>query len=279
MRFLVGFLALVAGLVPYSASSMEVAAKDTPQTRELPIVMYHNILKSRNGRYALSPEKLENDFTAILSAGFTPVFMSEVIDWVDGKGSLPNKPIVITFDDGHYNNLYYGLPIAKKLGVKFMINPVTSFSKHTADSGDHSNPNYSHITWAQMKEAVDSGLVEIGNHTHRMHRFKPRFGILKMDSENFDDYTAALKSDIEYAQELIEQSGVPRPLTFAYPFGKYSKDSRELLVDMGFRALLTCNERVSTITQYDSTTLHNLGRFNRDGGISIEKLIQKICKE
>ena len=243
---------------------------------KLPIVMYHQVLKSTNGKYTVTPTQLESDFRAILDAGFTPVFMSEVINWVDGKGSLPAKPIVITFDDGNYNNIFYGLPIAKELGVKFMINPVTSFSQHSVDHKDTENPNYSHIAWWNMKDAHDTGLVEFGNHTHKMHKFRPRFGISKIAGENDDEYRTALNTDIEEAQSLLEKCGLPRPLTFAYPFGKYSTEARDHLVEMGFRAMLTCNEHITTIKKGDPTSLYTLGRYNRDGAWSTNTLMQKI---
>jgi peptidoglycan/xylan/chitin deacetylase (PgdA/CDA1 family) len=263
-------------------SAFSVEAQNTEpagaevQTCKLPIVMYHKVLKRHISKYSVSPDQLREDFTAILDAGFTPVFMSEVIDFVEGNGKLPEKPIVITFDDGYYNNLYYALPIAKELGVKFMMYPVTGYSKFTIDTKDESNPNYSHVTWEQIKEGVDSGLIEMGNHSHKMHSFKPRFGISKLNAESDEEYETRLKADIEEAQTLIENCHVPRPMTFAYPFGKYSAKAREVLIDMGFHALLTCNERVSTITKGDPKSIHALGRFNRDGDMSTERLLKKI---
>lgn len=266
---------VLGGFQKAPQESSEISGK-AAVTIDLPIIMYHNILKSRTGKYVVSPKQLEADFIALNEKGYTTVFMSQVIDWVDGKGTLPEKPVVITFDDGHYNNLHYGLEIAKKHNIKFMINPVTSFSKFTTDTGDHSNPNYSHITWEQMKQAVESGHIEFGNHTHAMHKFTPRFGVEQVSGESFEDYANVFKKDINRAQELLTSSGVPEPKTFAYPFGKYSRQSRELLVDMGFRALLTCNEKNNKIVQGDPTTLHSLGRYNRAGGISTEKLLKKI---
>jgi len=269
-RFLCGFLAGFFFLSGFGFSSPE------PETIDLPIIMYHNILKSRTGKYVVSPTQLEKDFIALKAAGYETVFLSDVINWVDGKGELPPKPIVITFDDGHYNNIHYGLEIAKKHGIKFMINPVTSFSKFTTDNGDHSNPNYSHITWEQMKSAVQSGHVEIGNHTHAMHKFKPRFGVMQVSGETTEDYTKKLIDDINLAQDLIQSSGCPRPTTFAYPFGKYTRDSRELLLGMGFRALLTCTEKNNTIVRGKPESLHSLGRYNRDGAYTSEELLKKI---
>jgi len=244
---------------------------------QLPVLMYHSILKSRTGKYVVSPKQLENDIKAIKNAGFTTVFLSEVIDWIDGKGTLPPRPIVLTFDDGHYNNMHYGLPIFQKHDTKVMINPVTSFSKFSTDSGDHSNPNYSHLTWEQIGTLSKSGHVEFGNHTHALHKMSPRFGITKISGENISSYLKTIRVDIEKAQELIEASGAPRPKTFAYPFGKATKEGKRLLVDeLGFRAILTCSEGISTIRKGDPTSLHSLKRYNRHGHLSTAEVLKLV---
>jgi len=268
-----------SGFVPWCSATRNITVDiDTRDEVRVPILMYHKISKSKKGKYTVSPTQLRDDITALHEAGFVTVFMSEVIDWVDGKTTLPEKPIVITFDDGHYNNLYYGLPIARELGFKFMINPVTGFSKFTVDSGDHSNPNYSHVTWEQMHDAHKEGFVEFGNHTHAMHKFKPRYGIARILGECDDEYAKNLRDDVLRAQELIVGAGVSEPKTFAYPFGKYSNESRDLLLGMGFRALLTCNEWVNTVRRGEEKTLHKLGRFNRDGDYSTKRVIEKVTK-
>jgi peptidoglycan/xylan/chitin deacetylase (PgdA/CDA1 family) len=280
-------LILCAVLGVFGAPSAEVAgniAGENPnfwgaegaERIALPIVMYHKIAKRGAGKYVVTVDQLESDFRAFKEAGFTAVFMSEVIDWVDGRGELPAKPIVITFDDGQYNNLCYGLPVAEKFDMKFMICPVTSFSQFTVDKNDADNPSYSHITWEQMGEAAKSGRVEFGNHTHNMHKFKPRYGIAKLSSEDEEQYCSELRRDFEIAQQLIEKTGAPKPSTFAYPFGKYTKEGRSVLIDMGFRAMLTCNERVSVIERGKPESLHELGRFNRSGNYSTEKILSKI---
>ena len=261
---------------PASVRAVASDARSTGATATLPILMYHSICKKNVGKYIVSPTQFENDLVMLKKHGFTAVFMSEVINWVDGRGKLPARPIVITMDDGYYNNLYYGLEIAKRHNVKFMINPVTGFSQFTIDKKDANNPNYSHLTFEQMRECVESGLVEIGNHTHNLHSFKPRFGVMNLQGETDEHYRHAIEPDIRHAQELLARGGVPAPTTFAYPFGKYSKKSRELLLNMGFRALLTCNELVNTIRQGDPTCLHSLGRFNRSGNYTTSYFVEKF---
>jgi peptidoglycan/xylan/chitin deacetylase (PgdA/CDA1 family) len=205
--------------------------------------------------------------------------MREVVAFVDGVGELPQKPMVITFDDGHYNNLLYALPIAKKYGFKIVISPVTIFSKKCVDNNDVKNPNYSHLSFAAMSEAVESGLVEFGNHTHNMHRIKGRYGISQMSTETDAEYRAALSTDVQMAQAIIEQATHIRPTTFAYPFGKYNSTARGVLVDLGFRAMLTCNEHVNKVFAGNTESLYALGRFNRDADFSTDEVMGKLTRE
>jgi peptidoglycan/xylan/chitin deacetylase (PgdA/CDA1 family) len=285
MRKIVLLLAIVAlcGILsalfaPSESSNHCNATSNSTETRDLPIIMYHSVLKSNTGTYTIHPDKFESDITKFLQMGYTPVFMREVIDFVHSDATLPEKPIVITFDDGHYNNLYYALPIIQKHNVKVVISPVTSFSQYSERTGEHSNPNFSYLTAAQLKELQDSGLVEIGNHTHAMHKFRPRYGIGMKSSESIDCYREALRADIAKAQDYIAAAGVTAPTTFVYPFGKYTTESNAVFADLGFKAMLTCNEGISKITQGDPDCLLRLKRYNRSGGICTDQFVRKVFK-
>ena len=238
--------------------------------------MYHSVLKSRSSKYTIRPDDLERDIIKYKEMGYTPVTLREVADWVNRKGKLPAKPMVITFDDEHYNNLYYALPILKKHNMKAVINIVTSFSRFSSE-GESDNPNYSYLSWNNIRELHNSGLIEIGNHTHAMHKFKPRYGIAQVSNETVDEYKNAIREDLEKANTfLTESAGVPRPITFAYPFGKYTKEGREVLKELGFEAILTCNEGISQIRRGDPESLLTLKRYNRSGRVSHESFMKKV---
>jgi len=281
MKKAVIFILLLAFCLSSFAITSEVRtvnAKASGDEIALPIVMYHSVLKSRRGKYTIHPNELERDIARYKEMGYTPVTLREVSDWVSRKGNLPEKPMVITFDDGHYNNLYYALPILRKHDAKAVINIVTSFSRHSTETpGEANNPNYSSLTWDNIRELHNSGLIEIGNHTHAMHKFKPRYGIAQVSSESVDEYKNAIRTDLEKANTYLTQSaGVPRPITFAYPFGKYTNEGREVLQELGFEAILTCNEGISVIRRGDPTSLHTLKRYNRSGNVSHESFIKKV---
>ena len=270
-------LVIVSATCTSDCSAIAVAAAAaTPATIELPILMYHKVAKSHPTKYVVTTEQLTADFQALHDAGYTPVFLREVTAWVNGTGELPERPVVITFDDGQYNNLCYVLPIAQKFNFKYEINPVTAYSEKSMHDHDTTNPRYSNLSWDALREANASGLIEIGNHSHNLHRTSPRYGVGQKRGESLAEYTQVLHEDIGHAQDLLTACGIPAPTVFAYPFGKYSSSTREILLEMGFNVLLTCNEHTNTITQGDPTCLHSLGRFNRSGNATTTQIMKKI---
>lgn len=252
-------------------------AEESP--RILPVIMYHTILNSRTGVYIVSEAQLESDLKALKARGYEFVFPSEVVDYVNGEGSLPDKPVMLTFDDGHYNNLYYGLPLLMKYQAKANINIIGRFSEYTTSSGDVDNPNYSHLTWEEIAMLWDSGCVEIGNHTYDMHNYKPRYGIAPKAGESEEAYRAALSADIKRLQDKIYEAAGRYPTTFAYPFGRYNDTARDVLTSLGFTLMMTCNEGVNVIRRGDTERLAFIRRYNRSGRYATSEFLDRIARD
>ena len=136
----------------------------------VPILMYHGVLEdsSRQGRYVISPQLLESDLAVLRDRGYTTVLLRDLIDYVDGHAPLPERPIVLTFDDGYYNNYLYAYPLLRRYGMRAVISPVVSWSeKFSLQDSDHAV--WSHLTWDELREMADSGTVELASHTYDMH--------------------------------------------------------------------------------------------------------------
>lgn len=244
---------------------------------QVPVVMYHSLLRDegRLGDYVISPGEFESDMTYLKEKGYTTVLMEDLIAYTKG-GDLPEKPILITFDDGYYNNYCYGFEIAQRLGVKFVLSPIGYYADAYTDTPDE-NAYYSHATWPQLEEMSQSGLVEIQNHSYNLHKSKERLGTKKLPSESPEDYKELLTQDLLLSQEKIEAHTGKRPTTFVYPFGAVSAGEPDLVKELGFQASLSCEEKTSVITR-NPDSLYDLGRYLRKTGISSSRFFEQVMK-
>lgn len=267
-------LGLSAALIAVAAV-ITASAMNAGEGVRIPIVMYHSVLKdeARHGKYVISPAEFENDLLYLKKHGYTTILMEDLINYTEG-GELPEKPIVLTFDDGYYNNYLYAFAIAKKYRCRFVISPVGRYADQYSESGE-TNAYYTHATWDQLKEMADSGLVEVQNHSYDMHA--SRQGAKQRPGESDSAYRERIAGDIGRAQKAIEDHVGSRPTTFAYPFGAVSRTTPDIVRELGFSATLSCRETVSTVTR-DPESLYGLGRFLRESGMSSQEFFEKRMK-
>lgn len=136
---------------------------------KVPIIMYHSILKSKSGDYIVSPETFEEDLQYIKEKGYTTIVISDLIEYVYNNTPLPEKPIIITFDDGYYNNYGYAIPLLKKHDMKAVISIVGEYTD-TFSKTDEANLNYGYLRWIDIAKLVDEDTVEFQNHTYNLHK-------------------------------------------------------------------------------------------------------------
>lgn len=234
----------------------------------LPILMYHSLLPQETNQYTVSPQRFEADLQYLTAHGYRTVLMQEVIDYVHGTGTLPAKPVMITFDDGYYNNYYYAFPLLKQYRCKMVLSPIGFCSDQFSDTDDRSL-SYAYVTWRQLREMTASGLVEIANHTYDLHSLKHgRKGVQKTSESSFE-YRKLLMEDIGGMQQEFGACLGRIPTTFTYPYGASSPETLSLLKEMGFSATLTCTACLNRITG-DPACLFELGRYLRPGGVDTD---------
>ena len=239
------------------------------------ILMYHSLLKdpARHGKYVVSPDLFESDLKYLKEHEYSFVGIQELIDFVYSGAPLPKKSVVITFDDGYYNNYLYAYPLLEKYDAKMVISVIGKYTD--LYDGEKPNAYYSHVTWDMINEMLASGRVEIGNHTYSMHTNGERRGSKKIKGETDEHYSKILTEDIGKLQaEMFEHTGT-YPSVYTYPFGAISNASFGIIADMGFLASLSCAEKPSTVTRGKPESLRCLGRFLRPTKISSADFFEK----
>ena len=199
--------------------------------------------------------------------------MKDLIDFVETGKKLPEKPIVLTFDDGYSNNYLYAFPLLKKYSSKAVLSIIGYYTDLYTKTPDE-NPSYSHVTWGDIKKMLDSGLWEVQNHSYNLHTTdKGRDGTKKKRGESDQAYKALLTKDLGKFQERFRENTGTTPTTFTYPFGSVSNASFDILKEMGFKATLSCESGMNTISR-DPECLYMLKRYLRTPKKSAESILK-----
>ena len=223
----------------------------------------------------ISPAELESDFSWLQSHGYTAVLSEDLLRYVEDGTPLPEKPVLITFDDGYYNNYRYAFPAAKQYGMKFVLSPIGRCADLYTEEPSESQ-YYAHCTWEMMREMQDSGIVEIGNHTYDLHSSDgSRLGTRRLSTESMETYREMLSEDVNLFQKKAEENLGRAPVLFAYPFGAVSEGEPEIIASLGFSVTLSCEEKISTVTR-DPESLVYLGRFLRPSGETSEAFFSRM---
>ncbi len=243
----------------------------------LPVIMYHSIYTDTPTEYAVSPQQVESDLQWLKSNGYNTVTAEQVIAYTQNRGNLPEKAVMITLDDGFYNNLSVLVPLLEKYDMTAVVSVVGSYIDNDAIKDPH-NPKYSYLTWEDIEKLVESGRVEIGNHTYGMHSlYDGRIGCSRNNNESEEEYRNALAEDIQRLQGEIRENIGFCPVVFTYPFGSVSRESLPVIRDSGFLMTLTCREQENYITR-DPQCLYGIGRYNRSGLYSTEEYMENIIE-
>ena len=241
--------------------------------RRLMGIMYHQVLKdeSRSGKYVVTPDELEADLAYLAENNFVSVLPSDIVNVVDNNGVLPEKSVMITFDDGYETGLYYVLPLLEKYNMKAVINIVGSYTdKYSEIDCEGEHLSYAYLTWDEVQRLSDSGRVEIGNHTYSMHSDENgKKGCSRLPGESDEEYHSIFLQDISALSEKIRSVTGRKPVSFAYPYGIISEGSKEIAAENGVRVFMTCCELPSIIDDADRIVIN---RYNRESGRPVSEI-------
>ena len=259
----------------YSPARVLALGFDTEQEAKVPVLMYHFLATDNNkpNPWKIRVEAFESDLAALKREGFNPVFMQELIDFVYGGAVLPERPIVISFDDGASDFYKYGFPLLKEYDMKAVMAIIGFTTDKYSQDTEQNKYAVSNLKWEQVRELRDSGLVEIQSHSYDMHKGT---GAAKKKGESLDSYRTRFAKDADKFNEQILTELGDLPTTFIFPFGNKSKESDDVLKEIGFLSSLTCEERISVIKRGEPDSLFGLGRILRAPSMSSEDVIDKI---
>lgn len=214
----------------------------------VPVLNYHQVEQKNGNPLTLWPDQFEAQMAYLADEGYTTITIDEMMDALEHGTPLPEKPVIITFDDGYADNYEYAYPILKKYGFKATIFLIYDFT--------NAYPNY--LTWEQIDEMKQSGLIRFESHT------MTHANLAELDSAD------ELRHEIADSHDLLSEKIGYDMHYIAYPGGRVNPEIEEITRAAGYRGGFTVHYGLSTPTegryQMDripifGANMHTLTRF------------------
>jgi biofilm PGA synthesis lipoprotein PgaB len=228
-HFLVSLLAVLA--VP------ALATERTPPA-VLHVLAYHDVrdrvaVDVDADQYAISTANLISHFQWLRLHGYVPVSLREIERARAGGEPLPDKAVLLTFDDGLKSAYTHVLPLLELFDYPAVVAIVTSWIEGTPNAvqGGRALTRDDFLTWDEVRALQDSGLVEIASHSHDSHRGiagnpqgneQPAAVTRAYADGRYEDdasYRARIEHDLATSSQLIEQHLGRAPRVIAWPYG------------------------------------------------------------
>lgn len=169
----------------------------------VPILCYHRFGTQASGRLQLSAAAFEAQMAYLARNGYNVVPLAMLPAFLEGREPLPPRAVVITIDDGYRSTYDIAFPILKKYRFPATVFLYTDF----VGAGDA-------LTWKQIKEMVDSNLIQVQPHSKTHANLT-----IRLPGESDAKYRERLRREVEGPSALIRERTSREVDTFAYPYG------------------------------------------------------------
>ncbi|HOX22467.1 MAG TPA: polysaccharide deacetylase family protein [Elusimicrobiales bacterium] len=194
----------------------------------LPVLMYHKIGTPPHGSKLrslwVSPENFRKQVSWLLLHGFKTVTFSDLAAHAHSDTPLPEKPVLITFDDGYKNNIQLAFPILSELGAKGNIFLVhDTIGTHNAWHDPESESWVPMLTWDEIRQMLASGVMDFGSHTMTHANLTK----VSLDSAAWEMRESKARLEDKLGREMA---------CFAYPYGAgaFVPDIRKRALEAGY---------------------------------------------
>jgi peptidoglycan/xylan/chitin deacetylase (PgdA/CDA1 family) len=225
------FFVFLIGTFP--AVHSEANARTIIVTDELiiPILTYHKFCIGESpDAYTINITRFEQQMDYLKKNGYQVISVSQLLQCMENN-AYPEKPVIITIDDGFRSVYDLAFPVLKEYSFPATLFLYTDFIAN--------GPNQ--LSWQKIREMIDQG-IEIGSHT------LSHCNLLQMKkNESQMDYLKRIDREINLSKSILERNTGSSVFSFAYPYGVYSQQIKMLAKQAGYQALLNVNSMNNTI--------------------------------
>ena len=212
----------VVPALPSLESSFDKTAVMKAAGKSIPVLMYHSIAYQKNNAICLPVERFEEHLKYLKDNGYYTLTLTDLYNYFVKDAPVPEKSVVLTFDDGYKDNYTAMFPLLKKYNFKATIFVITSNIDKDANS----------LTSKNLLEMEKYG-VDIESHT--------------VNHDNLKELTKAKQLEtLTQSKKALEDILNKQINFFAYPYGGYNKSAIEAVKEAGYKMAFTTDGRWSS---------------------------------
>jgi len=239
-------------------------------------VAYHDVVDHRNELTydAVTLDNLIDHFEWLKVSGYQPISIDDLKAARAGTRPLPDKAILLCWDDAYTSFYTHVLPLLKAYNYPAVLALVGTWMAPGPDEmvqyGEEQVSRKKFMTWNQVKEVAASGLVEVASHSDNLHTtvladrsgdslpaatahsYNPAAGTYETEQQ----FRQRIRRDLQASSDLLLQHLGSRPRVLVWPFGRYNTVTRQIAAEVGMPITLTLNP-----VPADSDMLHAIGRI------------------
>lgn len=214
--------------------------------KTVPVIMYHSIDYEKGNELRVPKEAFKEQMRYLKEKGYTTLTLNEFYSFLTKNKPIPDKSVVITFDDGYKDNYVNAYPILKEFGFNATIFVITSTIDTEKD----------YLTTEQLKELQANG-IDIQSHTVNHDQLDKLPYVKQVDTlkSSKDNIEKKLGNSVKY---------------IGYPFGKWNEDTIKAAKDAGYNMAFTTtsgwsdkNQGMYKLRRVYISANHNLKEFER----------------
>lgn len=252
--------------VPPDQRPISNAEQPWPHNRYL-VLGYHDVedVDPDQTFGSVRSDHLVEQFSWLRDNGYQPVSIEQILAAGRGGPALPDKAVLLSFDDGHRSFYTRVLPILKAFNWPAVMAPVTSWvdvpGGQDIDFGGKLIERKHFLTWQQIAEIARSGLVEIGAHTDNLHfgitgnpqgneqpaaathRYDPATGSYETD----EAFKRRISRDVELITSKIRQATGKPPRVWVWPYGAAQGQALQVVKEHGYEMAMTLGDGLAYV--------------------------------
>jgi biofilm PGA synthesis lipoprotein PgaB len=225
------------------------------------VLCYHDVPKKASALEDVPQHIFVKQLEYLKTHGYAVVCPEDILAAQKGQRPLPDKAVLLTFDDAYRSFYDFVYPVLRLYGYPAVLSIVSSWIEQTPDYVKGKEL----MSWEQIKEVVESDLIRAASHSHDLHK-----GVIANPQGNEEAAASAaiyspgdtgyeteehfrkrIARDLRTSRKILEAKTGTKPRILTWPYGQFNRPAVDEAQQLGFELMLTLTPGAASVHGID----------------------------